>query len=97
MGLFNQRKPRGFHHEYMFIDTRKERLKAMEEHAKKELEDANKPVDGRRLERGVFLKATRHASKRSGHDAPGGMRQTMFFIVLLALLLLLMWRFFAGF
>ena len=31
MGFFNQRKPRGFNHQYIYVDERRERLKEMEE------------------------------------------------------------------
>ena len=37
MGLFSQRKPRGFRHEYVYVDERKDRLKVIEERAKAEL------------------------------------------------------------
>lgn len=35
--LFKPRKPRRFHHDYLFVDERKERLKEIEERARKEL------------------------------------------------------------
>ena len=34
MGIFDIRKPRRFHHEYIYYNQRKERLKAVEERAK---------------------------------------------------------------
>ena len=37
MGIFKQRKPRGFQHQYIYVDERRERLKEMEERAKREL------------------------------------------------------------
>ena len=37
MGFFKQRKPRGFNHQYIYVDERRERLKEMEERAKREL------------------------------------------------------------
>ena len=35
MGIFNQRKPRGFQHQYIYVDERKERLREMEEQKEK--------------------------------------------------------------
>ena len=37
MGLFTMRKPRPFHHEYIYVDERKEKLQKMEEDAKRDL------------------------------------------------------------
>lgn len=37
MGMFTMRKPRGFHHSYIYVDERKEKLDKMKENAKREL------------------------------------------------------------
>ena len=37
MGMFNVRKPRGFNHQYIYVDERKEKLAKMEEDAKRDL------------------------------------------------------------
>ena len=37
MGWFKMDKPRPFHHEYIYYDERKEKLKKIEENAKREL------------------------------------------------------------
>ena len=34
MGMFTMRKPRGFRHEYIYVDERKEKLQKIEETAK---------------------------------------------------------------
>ena len=31
MGMFTMRKPRGFHHSYIYVDERKEKLAKMED------------------------------------------------------------------
>ena len=36
MGMFNVRKPRGFNHQYIYVDERKEKLAKMEEDAKRD-------------------------------------------------------------
>ncbi len=38
MGMFNSmRKPRGFNHQYIYVDERKEKLAKMEEKARRDL------------------------------------------------------------
>ena len=37
MGMFGIRKPRGFNHQYIYVDERKEKLTKMEEDAKRDL------------------------------------------------------------
>ena len=37
MGMFTMRKPRSYHHEYIYVDERKEKLQKIEETAKREL------------------------------------------------------------
>ena len=64
MGLFSMRRPRGFRHEYMFADKRKERLKAIEERAKAELGKQQSQSGGHEEIRGMFFDATRHARRR---------------------------------
>jgi len=64
MGLFSTRKPRSFHHNYIYYDPRKERLREMEDNAKRELgilpPKEFKPEDIR----GKFVDATAHLKKR---------------------------------
>ncbi len=43
MGMFSMRKPRRFHHEYIYADDRKRRLEAIEQRAKEALGQAEKP------------------------------------------------------
>lgn len=37
MGMFTMRKPRAYHHEYIYVDERKEKLQKIEENAKRDL------------------------------------------------------------
>ncbi len=64
MGLFTTRKPRGFQHNYIYYDPRKEKLKNIEENAKRELgllpPKEFKPEDIR----GKFVNATKHLKRR---------------------------------
>jgi hypothetical protein len=58
------RKPRGFHHPYIYVDERKEKLAKMEEDAKRRLgmipPKAFSPEDIR----GKFVEATTHLKRR---------------------------------
>ena len=64
MGMFQVNKPRGFQHNYVYYDPRKERLKKIEENAKRELgllpEKEFNPEDIR----GKFVGATKHLKRR---------------------------------
>lgn len=58
------RKPRGFHHSYIYVDERKEKLAKMEEKAKRDLgmlpEKEFSPEDIR----GKFIEGTTHLKRR---------------------------------
>lgn len=92
MGLFNQRKPRGFRHEYMYVDQRKERLKAIEDRARAELGMAGERRGGRENIRGMFLDATKHARRRRERKLAGGFVMSYGVIVVLLILLVAVWK-----
>ena len=62
--MFTMRKPRGFNHQYIYVDERKEKLAKMEESAKRELgrvpEKEFSPEDNR----GKFVEGTTHLKRR---------------------------------
>ena len=64
MSLFRVNKPRGFQHNYIYYDPRKEKLEKIEENAKRELgllpEKEFEPEDIR----GKFVGATKHLKRR---------------------------------
>ena len=64
MGLFSANKPRGFQHNYIYYDPRKEKIAKIEENAKRELgmlpEKEFAPEDIR----GKFVGATKHVRRR---------------------------------
>ncbi len=95
MSIFSQQKPRKFHHEYLYVDERKDRLKAIEDRAKGELgiTDTNSEVhyDGERL-RGRFLNATKYAKRRSERRLAGGVMLSFGVLVILILVLVAVWR-----
>lgn len=64
MALFKTREPRGYQHRYMYIDERKEKLKAIEERAKRELGMLPKEEFNPENIRGTFVKGTRHLRRR---------------------------------
>lgn len=92
MGIFSQPKPRRFRHEYIFVDERKERLKAIESRARNTLgkaEDAPRHDD--RI-RSTFLNATRHVRRRHERLAAGGFVPGFGLLVVLLLVLFAVWR-----
>lgn len=88
MGLFSQCKPRRFEHRYMFVDERKDKLKAVEERAKAGLGMGGSAPQGHERLRGTFLAATRHASRRLA----GGMVLTYGAILVLLVVLIAVWK-----
>lgn len=87
MGLFTMRKPRGFHHTYIYVDERKEKLAKMEEKAKRELgmlpEKTFSPEDIR----GKFVESTTHLRRRKeSGKAPLNVGVYLVIIVLLIFL-----------
>lgn len=88
MGFFNQRKPRGFNHQYIYVDERKERLKAMEERAKRELgliPEAEKTTEERI--RGKFVEQTSHLRRQQEKGKPSSSKWLIIIAVLLVALL----------
>ena len=64
MGLFTVRKPRGFHHNYIYYDPRKEKLAKIEENAKRELGLLPPKEFTPEDIRGKFVGATTHLCRR---------------------------------
>ena len=90
MGMFTMRKPRGFHHTYIYVDERKERLAKMEENAKRELgmlpEKEFSPEDIR----GKFVEGTTHLKRRRDSG-----RKPVHAGVLIAIIVLLIYIWYA--
>ena len=90
MGMFTMRKPRGFHHPYIYVDERKERLQKMTDDAKSELgmlpPKEFKPEDIR----GTFIEGTTHLKRRKESG-----RKPMHLGVLLIIIALLCWLWYA--
>lgn len=89
ISLFKQRKPRGYHHNPIYSDERRDRLKAMEEKARADLGLASssevKPEDIR----GTFSRNNRYRQKKNGGSLLGSMPTAIMIVLIAALLLLL--------
>lgn len=91
MRLFDVRKPRGFRHSYIYYDERRERLKVMEERARREL--GMIPPEEFRPEdlRGTFVRSTKYLLREKEREAAGKRRLhygvALFVILLLAALM----------
>lgn len=88
MGLFTMRKPRGFHHTYIYVDERKEKLDKMKENAMRDLgmlpERKVSPEDIR----GKFIEGTTHLKRRKEN---GGRHLGMGACIVLIVLLFFLW------
>ena len=87
MSLFNNRKPRGFHHEWIYVDERKERLQKIEEKAKRDLGMLPPEETGYadRI-RGSFVESTTHLKRRQGRKGVGFATLLIFLAIMLFVL-----------
>lgn len=91
MGFFNQRKPRRFNHQYIYVDERKERLREMEERAiraKRDLEDPSETekTTEERI-RGKFVEQTSHLRRQQGRDNSAFPKLLLIILILLLVIL----------
>lgn len=64
MGMFKMEKPRGFNHQYIYVDERKEKLRKLEENAKRELGMLPPKEFSPEDIRGKFVEGTKHLKRR---------------------------------
>ena len=70
MGMFTSRKPRAFHHEYIYVDERKEKLQKIEDSAKRELgmmppkEFSPEDIRGKFVEGTTYLKRRKESGRK---------------------------------
>lgn len=70
MGMFTMRKPRGFRHEYIYVDERKEKLQKIEETAMRELgmlppkEFNPEDIRGKFVEGTTYLKRRKESGRK---------------------------------
>ena len=89
MGFFNQRKPRRFNHQYIYVDERRERLQAMEERAKRELGLVPEPEKtAEERIRGRFVEQTSHLKRQQEKEKPSSSKWLVIIAALLTILLL---------
>lgn len=88
--MFNVREPRKFEHKYIYYDERKEKLRKIEERAKRELGMLEEEeFDPERI-RGKFLESTKHLRRRKQSGAKP-VPTTVIVAILVVLLLVLHW------
>ena len=94
MGMFfnSMRKPRGFNHQYIYVNERREKLEKMEEKAKRELgmlpDKEFSPEDIR----GKFVEGTTHLKRRKA----SGRKPVSFGIILIIIAFLIyLWHYLA--
>ncbi len=86
MGMFTTRKPRGFQHNYIYYDPRKEKLKEIDERAKRELGLLPPKEFTPEDIRGKFVQATKHVKRRKD----SGRKPVSYGVLIIAIVLLLM-------
>ena len=90
MGMFSVRKPRGFHHNYMYYDPRKEKLKEIDERAKRDL-GLLPPKEFTPEElRGKCVQTTKHERQRK-ESGKKPVSYGVLLIIIVLLVLLMRW------
>lgn len=93
MGIFKQRQPRGFQHQYIYVDERKEKLKEIEEQAKRDLGMAPpKEATAEERLRGKIVDQTTHLQRRKENDAPITTQRLILILSLLIMILYVLLR-----
>lgn len=96
MGLFQTRKPRRFHHEYIYAGRRGGRHSATEESAEAApgKDGILQPAASDRNEkiRGMFLGATKHARRRNERRQAGNFVLSYGVIIVLLVVLAAIWK-----
>ena len=90
MGLWSMRKPRAYHHEYIYVDERKEKLQKIEENAKRDLGMLPPKKFSPEDIRGKFIEGTTHLKRRKTSG-----RKPLAFgtILILIIVLLYLWHY----
>ncbi len=92
MSLFKQRQPRGFHHNYIYVDSKKERMAELENRARQELGLSSSASDHHERLKGQFLNATKYAKRYSERRQSGRLMLNFGVIVVLLVVLVALWR-----
>lgn len=95
MSFFTMRKPRGFHHDYIYYDQSKARLREMEDKARRELGLKSEDKFNPQLLHGAFVRATNHLRRRKEKEQSGRTCLNFGKILFLIIALLALWFFLA--
>ena len=89
MGFFRQPTPRRFHHPYIYVDERKERLQQLIARARNE----NAPAPSEEARKEALRKAFREAMPRTTHHRKAPRRGDAFVQIVVVLLLIAVFYF----
>jgi hypothetical protein len=93
MGIFNQRKPRGFQHQYIYVDERRERLQEIEERAKRELGmSPQREATAEERIRGKIVEQSTHLKRKMENDTPISSKRLILILSLLIMILYVLLR-----
>lgn len=89
MSLWKQPRPRGFHHEFIYVDERKERLRKIEERAKEELGQGKSSANRMELPKDVFNLSVRNAARRQAKVLQGHVFLNVFLLAVILMILMI--------
>lgn len=88
MGMFTMRKPRAYHHEYIYVDERKEKLQKIEDTAKRKLGMLPPKEFSPEDIRGKFVEGTKYLKRRKESGRKPLSYATLFVAIVLLLYIL---------
>ena len=88
MGMFTMRKPRAYHHEYIYVDERKEKLQKIEETAKRDLGMLPPKEFSPEDIRGKIVEGTTHLKRRKESGRKPLAYGTLFVAILILMYIL---------
>lgn len=88
MKLFKSQKPRGFKHQYIYVDERKEKLDKIEENAKRDLGMLPPKEFSPEDIRGKFIEGTKHLKRRKESNRKPLTYGTLIFAIVVLLYIL---------
>lgn len=89
-------KPRGFHHDFIYYDGKKARLKGLEDKARRELGLETGHDFCPEALHGAFVRATNHLRKRKQSETEGRQHLSLGKILFFILALVILWSMLAS-
>jgi len=92
MSFFRQQRPRGFHHNYIYVDMRREKFRKLENRVRRRRGEDMSDCGQDRMQRGVFTGSVSHLRRRNERRYSDRMSFPSVFMIVLILILIFIWK-----